>query len=97
MRMHCFISTTSRDAKGARWTWHIADAAGVSKKFSEHRFASFNDCVDDARAHGYFHVEVPVLDGIARAAPEGVAPAFAGEGARTVDAPALHCSPDQPL
>jgi len=38
-------------------------AAGISGKFSESLFASFTDCVDDARAHGYNHVEVPVLAG----------------------------------
>jgi methyl coenzyme M reductase subunit C-like uncharacterized protein (methanogenesis marker protein 7) len=34
----------------------------VSTKSSDGLFANFNDCVDDARAHGFHHVEVPVLD-----------------------------------
>jgi len=61
MRTHCFIST-SRSDKGARWAWHAADDKGISTKSSEHLFNTFSDCVDDARAHGFHHVEVPVLD-----------------------------------
>ncbi len=61
MRTHCFISTTSTGAQGARWAWHTADDNGVSRKHSDTEFANFNACVDDARAHGYHHVEVPVL------------------------------------
>lgn len=61
MRTHCFISTTSGNARGARWTWHTADANGVTRKHSDAEFENFNACVDDARAHGYHHVEVPLL------------------------------------
>lgn len=62
MRTHCFISTTSAGVRGAtRWAWHTADANGVSRKHSDTEFADFNACVDDARAHGYHHVEVPLL------------------------------------
>ncbi len=59
--MHCFISTTSPGARGVRWAWHIADDNGVSRKHSDTEFVDFHACVDDARAHGYRHVEVPVL------------------------------------
>lgn len=61
MRTHCFISTTSAGARGARWAWHTADHNGVLRKHSETEFEDFNACVDDARAHGYHHVEVPLL------------------------------------
>lgn len=61
MRTHCFISTTSAGVQGARWAWHTADENGVSRKHSETEFADFNACVDDARAHGFHHVEVPLL------------------------------------
>jgi hypothetical protein len=61
VRTHCFISTTSAGARGARWLWHTADENGVTRKRSETLFDNFNACVDDARAHGYRHVEVPVL------------------------------------
>ena len=61
MRTHCFISTRSADAKNQRWAWHTTDAGGISRTFSAGLFASFAECVDDARAHGYNHVEVPVL------------------------------------
>lgn len=62
MRTHCFISTTAAGGRGAtRWAWHTADDNGVSRNHSETEFADFNACVDDARAHGYHHVEVPVL------------------------------------
>ena len=69
MRTHCFIST-SRSDKGARWAWHTADDRGISTKSSESLFTNFNDCVDDARAHGFHHVEVPVLDWSVAASPE---------------------------
>ena len=61
MRTHCFISTTSANTRGARWAWHTADDSGVSRRQSETEFDDFNACVDDARAHGYHHVEVPLL------------------------------------
>jgi hypothetical protein len=61
VRTHCFISTTSASARGARWAWHTADDNGVSRVHSNTEFEDFNACVDDARAHGYHHVEVPVL------------------------------------
>ncbi len=62
MRTHCFISTTAAGGRGAtRWAWHTADDNGVSRKHSETAFADFNACVGDARAHGYHHVEVPLL------------------------------------
>ncbi len=61
MRTHCFISTRSLSAHGARWGWHTADENGVTRKHSDSEFDDFNACVDDARAHGYRHVEVPVL------------------------------------
>ncbi|MGE5525972.1 MAG: hypothetical protein ACM3SS_19835 [Rhodospirillaceae bacterium] len=61
MRTHCFISTTSAGARGARWAWHTADHNGVLRKHSNTEFEDFNACVDDARAHGYYHVEVPLL------------------------------------
>jgi hypothetical protein len=61
VRTHCFISTTSANARGARWAWHTADDNGVSRLHSDTEFENFNACVDDARAHGYHHVEVPVL------------------------------------
>lgn len=48
-------------AQGARWAWHTADENGVTRKHSDSDFDDFNACVDDARAHGYRHVEVPVL------------------------------------
>jgi len=59
--MHCFIATTAANARGARWAWHTADANGVARLHSDTEFENFNACVDDARAHGYHHVEVPVL------------------------------------
>ena len=61
VRTHCFISTTSASARGARWAWHTADDNGVSRVHSNIEFEDFNACVDDARAHGYHHVEVPLL------------------------------------
>jgi hypothetical protein len=62
MRTHCFISTTAAGGRGTtRWAWHTADDNGVSRTHSETEFADFNACVDDARAHGHHHVEVPLL------------------------------------
>lgn len=61
MRTHCFITTTAIDARGARWTWHTLDEMGVSRRHSAGVFETFQACVDDALAHGYAHVEVPVL------------------------------------
>lgn len=61
MRTHCFISTISADARGTRWAWHTADDNGVSRRQSDTEFDNFNACVDDARAHGFHHVEVPLL------------------------------------
>ena len=61
VRTHCFISTTQTHGNGTRWAWHTADHNGVSRKHSDTDFTDFNACVDDARAHGYHHVEVPLL------------------------------------
>lgn len=75
MRTHCFISTTSGGARGARWAWHTADDNGVSRKHSDTEFTDFNACVDDARAHGFHHVEVPLLHWSCAQADLGPAPA----------------------
>ena len=74
MRTHCFISSTFEESKGVRWSWHTRDPKGRSGKCSEHLFATFQECVDDARAHGYNHVEVPRLDGAAPPVVEFVPP-----------------------
>jgi hypothetical protein len=89
VRTHCFIST-SRGEKGARWAWHTSDEKGIATKSSGTLFANFNDCVDDARAHGFHHVEVPVLDwsvGVAQAPAktENVAPDDTGEAPQNND------------
>jgi hypothetical protein len=82
VRAHCFIST-SRGDKGPRWAWHAADERGIATRSSESLFANFNECVDDARAHGFHHVEVPVLDWSATA--QDSRPASA-DGSSDVDA-----------
>lgn len=68
MRTHCFISATSEGLRGACWAWHTADDKGISRSYSQRLFPSFNECVDDAYAHGHRHVEVPVLPDRGRAA-----------------------------
>ena len=96
VRTHCFISTTSADARGARWAWHTADDNGVSRVHSNAEFEDFNACVDDARAHGYHHVEVPVLHwSCAHDAPSAEAQPLHAVALEPADAPAYRVEETQ--
>jgi hypothetical protein len=59
MRRHCVISLLRTQQK---WFWHTELQPGEVISQCEAGFASFSDCVSDAHAHGYNHVEVPYLD-----------------------------------
>lgn len=95
VRTHCFISATFADAKNQRWAWHTADAGGISRTFSTSLFASFAECVDDARAHGYNHVEVPAL-GESRPAQSPVTASEAAGAARGMAGPEDDAARDIP-
>lgn len=88
-----------------RWIWHTVDPNGAALKHSKSAFATFHECVDDAYAQGYPHVEVPVLNwgsaavtGAAEgsAAPDGSAAleaAVVPGGMEDVEAAALYTAP----
>jgi hypothetical protein len=60
MRRHCFISATSLGEE-IRWMWHAQTAQGDVSGCSERESKTFEECIQDAFAHGYKHVEVPVI------------------------------------
>ena len=60
MRHHCFVSATSLGEE-IRWMWHAQTAQGDVSGCSKRESTSFDECIQDAFAHGYKHVEVLVL------------------------------------
>lgn len=50
-----YIPTTT--STGVCWRWHSVDG----RTDSEQAFPSFDDCLADARANGYFVVSAPAL------------------------------------
>ncbi|HSQ02475.1 MAG TPA: hypothetical protein VLN59_00485 [Burkholderiales bacterium] len=60
MRRHCIISL-ARSGEAKKWMWHTELEPGSPLMQSPEEFLSFEECVNDARRHGHYHVEVPVL------------------------------------
>ena len=60
-RQHCFISASSVTGV-RRWRWQTETTSGSALRMSGCDFGSFDECAKHAFAHGYSHVEVPVLE-----------------------------------
>lgn len=60
MRQHCIISVAPQ-GDTRKWIWHTEIEPGNLLRQSPEEFPTFEDCLNDARSHGFYHVEIPLL------------------------------------